>query len=145
MLDRIASERGLPEAIVVDNGPEFRGWALAAWSAERGVRFEFIQPGKPMQNAYGESFNGRLRDECLNANWFTSERCTAKIEIWMQDYNQQVRIVDVDVSAGMRSEAAEGESLVPAALYYLSSCPHLRSYPCELCGRQFVWIKTDFG
>ena len=65
-------ERGLPEAIVVDNGPEFRGRALAAWSEERGVRLEFIQPGKPIQNAYVESFNGRLRDECLNANWFTS-------------------------------------------------------------------------
>ena len=51
VLDRIASERGLPEAIVVDNGPEFRGRALAAWSAERRVRLEFIQPGKPVQNA----------------------------------------------------------------------------------------------
>ena len=72
VLDRVASERGLPEAIVLDNGPEFRGRALAAWSQERGVRLEFIQPGKPVQNAYIESFNGRLRDECLNANWFTS-------------------------------------------------------------------------
>jgi len=72
VLDRIASERGLPEAIVLDNGPEFRGRALATWSAERGVRLEFIQPRKPVQNAYVESFNGRLRDECLNANWFTS-------------------------------------------------------------------------
>src|SRR5438552_19126768 len=71
-LNRIASERGLPEAIVLDNGPEFRSRALAAWSEERGVRLEFIQPGKPVQNAYVESFNGRLRDECLNANWFTS-------------------------------------------------------------------------
>jgi len=90
VLDRIASERGLPEAIVVDNGPEFRGRALAAWSEERGVRLEFIQPGKPVQNAYAESFNGRLRDECLNANWFTS-LCDArrKIESWRQDYNQQ--------------------------------------------------------
>ena len=72
VLDRIASERGVPEAIVLDNGPEFRGRALAAWSEERGVRLEFIQPGKPAQNAFAESFNGRLRDECLNANWFTS-------------------------------------------------------------------------
>jgi len=87
---RIASERGLPEAIVLDNGPEFRGRALAAWSEERGVRLEFIQPGKPVQNAYAESFNGRLRDECLNANWFTSLRdARRKIESWRQDYNQQ--------------------------------------------------------
>jgi putative transposase len=72
MLDRVVADRGLPEAIVLDNGPEFRGRALPAWSEERGVRLEFIQPGKPVQNAYVESFNGRLRDECLNANWFTS-------------------------------------------------------------------------
>ena len=72
VLDRIATERGLPEAIVLDNGPEFRGRALAAWSEERGVRLEFIQPGKPAQNVFAESCNGRLRDECWNANWFTS-------------------------------------------------------------------------
>ena len=90
VLDRIASERGLPEAIVVDNGPEFRGRALAAWSEERGVRLEFIQPGKPTQNAYIESFNGRLRDECLNANWFTSlSDARRKVETWRLDYNQQ--------------------------------------------------------
>jgi putative transposase len=82
VLDRIASERGLPEAIVLDQ--------LAAWSEERGVRLEFIQPGKPAQNAYAESFNGRLRDECLNANWFTSlSDARRKIESWRQDYNQQ--------------------------------------------------------
>ena len=90
VLDRIASERGLPEAIVLDNGPEFRGRALAAWSEERGVRLEFIQPGKPAQNAFAESFNGRLRDECLNANWFTSlSDARRKIEDWRQDYNQE--------------------------------------------------------
>jgi putative transposase len=90
VLDRIARERGLPEAIILDNGPEFRGRALAAWSEERRVRLEFIQPGKPVQNAYAESFNGRLRDECLNANWFTSLRdARNKIEIWRQDYNQE--------------------------------------------------------
>ena len=90
VLDRIASERGLPEAIVLDNGPEFRGRALAAWSEERGVRLEFIQPGKPVQNAYAESFNGRLRDECLNVNWFTSlSDARKKVEAWRQDYNQE--------------------------------------------------------
>ena len=90
VLDRVVAERGLPEAIVLDNGPEFRGRALAAWSEERGVRLEFIQPGKPVQNAYVESFNGRLRDECLNANWFTSlNDARRKIEEWRQDYNQQ--------------------------------------------------------
>jgi putative transposase len=90
VLERIASERGLPEAIVLDNGPEFRSRALAAWSEERGVRLEFIQPGKPVQNAYVESFNGRLRDECLNANWFiTLKDARQKIETWRRDYNEQ--------------------------------------------------------
>jgi len=90
VLERMATERGLPEAIVVDNGPEFRGRALAAWSEQRGVRLEFIQPGKPVQNAFVESFNGRLRDECLNANWFTSlNDARRKIETWRRDYNEQ--------------------------------------------------------
>jgi putative transposase len=90
VLDRVASERGLPEAIVLDDGPEFRERALAAWSEERGVRLEFIQPGKPVQNAYVESFNGRLRDECLNANRFTSlSDARRKVETWRVDYNQQ--------------------------------------------------------
>ena len=88
--DQIASERGLPKAIVLDNGPEFRGRALAAWSEERGVRLEFIQPGKPVQNAYVESFNGRLRDECLDAHWFTNlSDARRKIETWRHDYNEE--------------------------------------------------------
>ena len=90
VLDRVAQQRGLPEAIVLDNGPEFRSRALMAWSEERGVRLEYIQLGKPVQNAYVESFNGRLRDECLNANWFTSLKdARQKIESWRDDYNQQ--------------------------------------------------------
>ena len=90
VLDRVLAERGRPEAIVLDNGPEFRGRALTAWSEQRGIRLEFIQPGKPVQNAYVESFNGRLRDECLNANWFTSlSDARRKIESWRLDYNQQ--------------------------------------------------------
>src|SRR5437764_8704877 len=90
VLDRIAGEWGLPEAIVVDNGPAFRGRVLTAWSEERGVRLEFIQPGKPVQNAYIESFNGRLRDECLNANWFTSlSDARRKIENWRPHENRQ--------------------------------------------------------
>ena len=88
VLDRVVQQRGLPEAIVLDNGPEFRSRALIAWSEERGVRLEYIQPGKPVQNAYVESFNGRLRDECLNANWFTSLKdARQKIESWREDYN----------------------------------------------------------
>lgn len=89
VLDGVVAQRGLPEAIVLDNGPEFRSRAVIAWSEERGVRLEYIQPGKPVQNAYVESFNGRLRDECLNANWFTSLKdARQRIESWREDYNQ---------------------------------------------------------
>src|SRR2546421_6106323 len=86
VLDRIASERGLPEATVLDNGPEGRSRALGSWSGERGVRLEAVRPGRRAQSAYVESFNGRLRDECLNANWFTSlSDARRKIEAWRQD------------------------------------------------------------
>ena len=63
---------GLPQAIVVDNGPEFAGRTLDAWAYARGVTLRFIRPGKPIENAYVESFNGKFRDECLNEHWFVS-------------------------------------------------------------------------
>jgi putative transposase len=89
LLDRLAIERGLPKAIVVDNGPEFAGRALDQWAFERGVELHFIEPGKPIQNCFVESFNGRFRDECLNVNWFTSlSDAMEKIEGWRVDYNR---------------------------------------------------------
>ena len=72
VLDRLPVDRGVPELITVENGPEFAGRVLDAWAYTLGVRLHFIEPGKPVQNAYIESFNGRLRDECLNEHWFTS-------------------------------------------------------------------------
>jgi putative transposase len=90
VLDRITGERGRPEAIVVDNGPEFRGRAMESWSEQRGVRLNFIEPGKPVQNAFVESFNGRLRDECLNANWFLNVAdARRRIEAWRWHYNTE--------------------------------------------------------
>ena len=70
VLSQIAAFRGLPDRIVVDNGPEFISNALDAWAYERGVKLHFIGPGKPVDNAYMESFNGKFRDECLNLHWF---------------------------------------------------------------------------
>lgn len=70
VLDRLAESHGTPGTIVVDNGSEFTSRALHAWAQEHGVTLHFIDPGKPVQNAYIESFNGRLRDECLNEHWF---------------------------------------------------------------------------
>lgn len=88
VLDRVAAERGYPKTIVCDNGPEFRGEALDQWAHRHQVQLAFIEPGKPVQNAYIESFNGKLRDECLNENWFVS-LCDAQqtIEAWREDYN----------------------------------------------------------
>jgi len=88
VLDRLGSAEGLPARITVDNGPEFAGRTLDAWAYQHGVQLDFIAPGKPVQNAYIESFNGRLRDECLNEHWFsTLAEARATIEAWRLDYN----------------------------------------------------------
>jgi len=89
VLDRLSEVRGLPEVITVDNGPEFVGKALDEWAYRRGIKLNFIRPGKPVENAYAESFIGRLRDECLNENWFSSVREARDIlERWRRDYNE---------------------------------------------------------
>ena len=90
VLDRVIAERGAqPEEIVMDNGPELTSRALDQWAYERGIKLRFIAPGKPVQNAFIESFNGRLRDECLNLNWFWSVADARQIvEEWRLDYNQ---------------------------------------------------------
>jgi putative transposase len=88
VLDHIAEHRPLPQMIRIDHGPEFTSLALDAWAHARGVKLAFIQPGKPTQNAYIESFNGRFRDECLNDHWFLSLReARVLIEAWRKDYN----------------------------------------------------------
>jgi putative transposase len=88
VLNRVAQERGLPEAIQVDNGPEFISRAVDQWAYAHGVALHFIDPGKPVQNAFIESFNGKFRDECLNQNWFVSLHHARRIiEAWRVDYN----------------------------------------------------------
>lgn len=88
ILDRLQIERGLPRVIRSDNGKEFTGKAMLGWAHERGVKLRLIEPGKPNQNAYIESFNGRLRDECLNEHWFTSlGQARGVIEAWRREYN----------------------------------------------------------
>lgn len=90
ILSLIALTRGLPENIVVDNGPEFVSNALDAWAYERGIKLQFIRPGKPVDNAYMESFNGKFRDECLNQNWFMSIEHTRRVtEEWRIDFNEE--------------------------------------------------------
>lgn len=89
MLTVLKDRRGLPQVIRCDNGPEFAGKILDAWAYENGVALRFIEPGKPVQNAYIESFNGRFRDECLNEHWFSSlHEARVLIERWRRDYNE---------------------------------------------------------
>jgi putative transposase len=89
MLDDVARERGYPDMLVVDNGPELRGRELDRWAHDHGVRLFFIDPGKPMQNASIESFNGRFREECLDQSWFRSlAEAKRTIEAWRLDYNE---------------------------------------------------------
>jgi len=88
VLQRLIEMRGKPARLVTDNGPEFISRALDAWAYAHEIELHFIEPGKPNQNAYVESFNGRMRDECLNEHWFMSlGQAREKIETWRQDYN----------------------------------------------------------
>ena len=88
-LERVVKDRGVPLSITVDNGSEFASRAMDAWAYGHGIRLDFIRPGKPVENGYLESFNGRLRDECLNVSLFFSlEDAREKLEQWRRDYNR---------------------------------------------------------
>jgi len=90
VLDQIVAERGVPEAIRCDNGPELTSRHFLAWAIERKIELLHIQPGKPTQNARLESFNGKLREECLNVSWFQNLfDARAKISAWRSEYNEQ--------------------------------------------------------
>ena len=90
VMERLADTRGLPRSITVDHGPEFEGQVLDAWAYEAKVQLSFIRPGKPNENAYIESFNGKFRDECLNEHWFvTMKHARQIIENWRIEYNTE--------------------------------------------------------
>ena len=89
LLDRAAIFRGYPKAVRTDNGPEFTSRAFMAWAHGHGIQHILIEPGRPMQNGYIESFNGKFRDECLNEQWFeTLHQARSAIATWRQDYNE---------------------------------------------------------
>lgn len=89
LLDRAATFRGYPAAVRTDNGPEFTCRAFISWAQAHGVQHILIQPGRPMQNGYIESFNGKFRDECLNEHWFqTLPQARSEIAAWRKDYNE---------------------------------------------------------
>lgn len=90
VLERLALSRGLPRVIRTDNGKEFCGRTMLEWAHGSGVVLRLIEPGKPNQNAYIESFNGRLRDECLNEHWFPNLlHARTVIETWRREYNEE--------------------------------------------------------
>ena len=90
VLDLVVTQRGRPHVIVCDNGPEFLGQVLDAWAYRRGIALHFIAPGKPTQNAFVESFNGRFREECLDQHWFVSlEDARRTIDAWRVEDNTE--------------------------------------------------------
>ena len=109
-LDRAIEERGRPQRLTMDNGPEFTSRALDAWAYERGIELHFIRPGKPVENANVESFNGSVREECLNQHCFRDvAEAEAIIEDWRVDYNE----VRPHSSLGQQAPAEYAASLGP--------------------------------
>lgn len=117
VLDRLAEIRGLPRSITIDNGPEFAGRCLDEWAYRKGVKLNFIRPGKPIENAYAESFMGRLRDECLNENWFmTLKHAREVIEAWRKDYNGARPHTSLGGLAPQEFVGKTGNCLIPIGL-----------------------------
>ena len=111
VLEELKQRRGLPRQIRSDNGPEFVSRAVDQWAYEQGLQWHTIQPGRPMENGYVESFNGRFRDECLNENWFRDlADAREKIVQWKQDYNETASAQQFAVPnpSGVRSAVAVG-------------------------------------
>ena len=118
VLDQAACFRGYPCAVRTDNGPEFTSRAFIAWTQQHGIEHLLIEPGKPMQNGFIESFNGKFRDECLNEHWFTSlAQARQVIADWRRDYNQVRphsscgRIPPAQFAANFRAQ--QGNNAVP--------------------------------
>lgn len=124
VLDQVARFRGYPAAVRTDNGPEFTSRAFLAWTYKNGIRHILIEPGKPMQNGYIESFNGKFRDECLNEHWFTSlAQARQVIADWRRDYNQVRphsscgRIPPAQFAANHRAQQADNAVTFNPGLY----------------------------
>ena len=130
VLERLRSRRGLPTVIQSDNGPELRGRVLDQWAYENGVRLQFIEPGKPIQNAYIESFNARLREECLNEHVFVSlDDARNKIEKWRVEYNRERphsglgNLTPEEFAAKNQMSSAVARTAWPAADQELAGAP----------------------
>jgi putative transposase len=90
VLEEVSCRRGLPQSLRIDNGPEFTGKVLDLWAYLHGVTLDFSRPGKPTDNAFIESFNGRFREECLNQHYFTNlAGAQQEVEAWQKEYNEE--------------------------------------------------------
>jgi putative transposase len=138
-LSRVLQRRAAPEAITVDNGGEFVSRAMDAWAYAHDVRLDFIRPGKPMENAFIESFNGKLRDECLNSHVFVSiAEAQAILDAWREDYN----LVRPHSSLHDRTPAAVGAMWVDSRESRESTAPKQNRMELEIAGR-FVTISPS--
>ncbi len=141
VLDRVVKERGRPEVIVSDNGPEFTGRAMDRWASTKAIRLHFIQPGRPTQNAFIESFNSTFRRECLSAQWFGSLLLArSDIETWRREYNERrphssVGRIPPAIFAGRlaRSQSPSAPSTVPNVKSSTES-PELESVQQRMVG-----------
>ncbi len=137
VLDRLVWQHGLPDALRVDNGPEFISTALDRWAFAHGVALHFIQPGKPVQNAHVESFNGHFRDECLSqAHWPTIARARVEAELWRVDYNgvrphSSLRLRDLKAFGDRSSRGAAFGGAAAASIGESAEAPRHQS-ACQL-------------
>jgi putative transposase len=124
VLERLIEERGRPEAVRSDNGPEFTSRRMLGWAEERRIALVHIQPGRPMQNGHVESFHGRLRDECLNANCFRNfGHIRHTLQAWRIEYNCERPHSSLDYRTPEEFRAALGYGDVESKEHF----PHLHS------------------
>jgi putative transposase len=136
-LSRVLQQRAAPQAITVDNGGEFVSRAMDAWAYAHDVRLDFIRPGKPVENAFIESFNGKLRDECLNGHIFSSvAEAQVVLDAWREDYN----LVRPHSSLQDRTPAAVGAMWVDSREARESTAARKDRIEPEIAGR-FVTIS----
>ena len=128
VLKQVSAERGCPRSIRVDNGPEFISKSLDLWAYWNGVTLDFSRPGKPTDNAFIESFNGTVREECLNQHWFLSlEDAQEKLEVWRRDYNEErphsslENLTPVEYSRRSTSTLARQTGTAPPAITVAST------------------------
>jgi len=139
-LEAVIERRGMPEAIRCDNGPELTSRHFLSWCEQRKIHRIHIQPGKPMQNGHIESFNGRLRDECLNANWFHNlADARAKIRAWRDEYNGE----RPHSSLGYRTPNEFAEQLKSSYLRSHGLKATLRV--ASVCGWECDLLATRYG